>query len=132
LERTANMPLLELYTDATLLIVRLVLGAVMVYYGLPKIKDLAKNAKDFKKMGFGHGMFWGTIVAVLEFFGGIAIVVGIYPLVVAFLFGFQMIVGTVWKITKVKKPFPDWSYDIILLALTLVLLAFGTGSYILF
>jgi len=37
--------------------------------------------------------------------------------------------GTVWKITKADKRFSDWSYDLLLLALSLALLAFCPGRY---
>ena len=41
--------------DIVLLIVRVVLGAIMIYYGWPKLKDPAKNARDFASMGFKPG-----------------------------------------------------------------------------
>ena len=47
------------------------------------------------------------------------------------LFGFQMIMGTIWKITKTEKPFTDWSYDLLLLAIALMLLITGPGYYVL-
>ena len=36
--------------------------------------------------------------------------------------------GTIWKITKARKPFTDYSYDLQLLALCLLLLTFGPGA----
>lgn len=41
-----------------LLLVRIVLAIVMIYYGWPKIRDLASNANDFVQMGFNPGIFW--------------------------------------------------------------------------
>lgn len=114
--------------DLILLFVRLVVGGVMIYYGFPKIKDLRANAKDFVGMGFKPGWFWGTIIAFVEFFGGIAILLGYVSLAAAFL-SIEMVGGTIWKITKAKKPFPDYSYDLLLLSLALILLAFGGGYY---
>ncbi len=113
----------------TLTLIRLVLGIVMVYYGIPKIKDLKANADNFVKMGFNPGFFWGTIVALLEFFGGIAIILGFYSGLIAIFFAIQMAVGVIWKITKTDKPFTDWSYDVILLMLCFVIIAFGPGLY---
>lgn len=112
-----------------LLFVRVVLGVVMIYYGLPKIKDLKSNAKDFEKMGFKPGFFWGTITALVEFVGGIAVLVGFLAEIAAFLFGLQMIVGVFWKVLKTDKPFTDWSYDLQLLAMCLTILTFGAGLY---
>jgi len=112
-----------------LLFVRVVLGVVMIYYGLPKIKNLRSNAKDFEKMGFKPGWFWGTITAFLEFVGGMAMLVGFLAEVAAFLFALQMIVGSFWKILKMGKSFKDWSYDLQLLAMSITILTFGAGLY---
>lgn len=112
-----------------LLFVRVVLGVVMIYYGLPKIKDLSSNAKDFEKMGFKPGILWGTIIALVEFVGGIAMLIGFLAELAAFFFGLQMIVGAFWKALKTDKPFSDWSYDLQLLAMCLTILTFGAGFY---
>ena len=114
--------------DWILLLSRVVLAIVMVYYGWPKIRDLASNANDFEHMGFKPGMFWGTLIAGVEFLGGITILLGFDAELAAALFGFQMIVGTFWKL-KVKKPFSDYSYDIQLFALCLVIMAQGAGIF---
>jgi hypothetical protein len=39
-----------------------------------------------------------------------------------------MMVGTFWKL-KIKKPFSDYSYDIQLFALCLVVMSQGAGAY---
>lgn len=57
---------------------RIILGLVMVHYGWPKIRDLNANARDFHTMGFRPSHFWGTIVAVNEFFGGLAMLSGTF------------------------------------------------------
>ena len=111
-----------------LLFARIALGVSLIYYGRQKIKDLKSNANDFVGMGFKPGWFWGTIVAFVEFFGGIAMLLGFFAEIVAALYGFQMLIGTIWK-RKIKKPFTDYSYDIQLLALCLVVVAFGPGVY---
>lgn len=49
--------------------------------------------------------------------------------VAAAAFGFAMMLGTVVKATKWHKPFTDYSHDLLLLALCLLLLALGPGAY---
>jgi putative oxidoreductase len=115
--------------DIGLLIVRLVMGIVFIYYGWPKIKNLKSNAADFVSMGFKPGWFWGTVVAALEFFGGLAILLGVLAHVFGGLMVLHMLTGTIWKMTKTDKPFTDYSYDLLLGALGLVLLVFGAGVY---
>ncbi|MCF7812483.1 DoxX family protein [Candidatus Gracilibacteria bacterium] len=100
---------------------------IFLYFGWPKIKDLRKNAEHFSGMGFKPGIFWGTIVALLEFFGGLALIFGILPSLFALLFVVHMLVGTAWKMFGTDKKFPDYSYDLTLLAILLLLLAFGNG-----
>jgi uncharacterized membrane protein YphA (DoxX/SURF4 family) len=114
--------------DWILLFSRAVPAAVMIYYGWPKIRDLTSNANDFVQMGFKPGMFWGRLIAGVEFFGGIAILLGFYAEFAAALFAFQMMVGTFWKL-KVGKPFSDYSYDIQLFALCMVIMFHGAGTY---
>lgn len=116
------------YDDVALFLARLVVGAVFIYFGIPKIKDLKQNAKDFVGMGFKPGWLWGTPVALLETIGSILLILGAYVEVLGLLFAVHMAIGTVWKITKTDKGFPDWSYDLILLSLGIVFLTMGGGS----
>jgi uncharacterized membrane protein YphA (DoxX/SURF4 family) len=118
------------WTDAVLLAARLIMGVVMLYYGWPKIRDPRKNAKDFDATGFRPGWLFGTLVLAAEFFGGILVLFGLYVWVAAAAFGFEMMLGTVVKATKWHKPFTDYSYDLLLLALCLLLLALGPGAYL--
>jgi uncharacterized membrane protein YphA (DoxX/SURF4 family) len=120
---------LTAWTDAVLLIVRLIVGIVMIYYGWPKIKDPSKNARDFDRDGFRPGWLFGTLVLAAEFFGGFLALLGVYVWVAAAAFGFEMLAGFVMKAFKWKKPFTDYSYDLLLLALCLLLLALGPGAY---
>jgi putative oxidoreductase len=115
--------------DIVLLIVRIVLGGIMIYYGWPKVKDPAKNARDFSSIGFKPGWLWGSVVLVVEFGGGLLIMLGLLTPIAATLFGFEMLIGFIWKATKAGKPFVDWSYDVQLLALCLLLLAVGPGAF---
>jgi len=115
--------------DLVVLLIRIIMGGVMICYGWPKVKDPRKNAEDFEKIAFKPGWLWGTIVLVTEFGGGLAIVLGLYTWVAAALIGFEMLTGTLWKIAKARKPFTDYSYDLLLLALALMLLAVGPGRY---
>lgn len=111
-----------------LFFIRMVLGICLIYYGWPKIKNLKSNAQEFVEMGFRPGMLWGTLIAIVEFFGGIAILLGLYAELAASAFGFQMIVGTFWKL-KIEKSFVDYSYDLQLLALCTAIMAFGGGRF---
>jgi uncharacterized membrane protein YphA (DoxX/SURF4 family) len=119
---------MEIRFEWILLLSRIVLAVVMIYYGWPKIRDLNANANDFVHMGFKPGMLWGNLIALVEFAGGIAIFLGIYAELAAALFAYQMLVGTFWKL-KIGKPFTDYSYDLQLFALSLTLASQGAGAF---
>lgn len=40
-----------------------------------------------------------------------------------------MLLGALHKVTGTNKPYSDWSYDLLLFGLCLVILTFGTGLY---
>ncbi len=90
---------LAAWTDGVLLITRLIVGVLMIYYGWP-----AKNAHDFKGNGFKPGWAFGSPVLMAEFFGGILVLLGAYVWVAAAAFGFEMLLGTVVKATKSTSP----------------------------
>lgn len=112
-----------------LLIIRLILASVMLYYGWLKIRDLKANARDFEGMGFRPGIYFGTPVAIVEFVGGLMVLFGLYVELAAALFAFQMILGTFWKI-KVGKDFTHYSYDMLALAVCGVIVGFGGGALV--
>ena len=117
-------------TGQVLFLVRVTLGTTLVYYGLPKIRDLESNAADFVDMGFKPGIVWGTLIAGVEFLGGgLALCLSVYPELVAALFGFQMLVGSFWKYKR-GKPFDEYFYDVQLFGLCVVIMHFGGGDYV--
>lgn len=117
-------------SDVAILVARIIFGVTFFYYGWPKLRDLRQNAKDFEQHhGFYPGWLWGTIVALLETFGSLGLIAGVFTPFLAASFAFHMLVGTLWKVTKTEKPFTDWSYDLILLAGALLLLVTGPGRF---
>jgi len=117
------------YGGLGVLALRLALGAIFIAHGWPKLKDLKKTAAGFNGMGFKPGGFWGTLVALLEFFGGIALVLGLYTQTFAALFALEFLTIIVWKLAR-RQPFVGgWEFDLIILAGLLVLAANGSGAY---
>ena len=117
------------YGGLGVLALRLALGAIFIVHGWPKLKDLKKTATGFNGIGFKSGGFWGTLVALLEFFGGIALVLGFYTQTFAALFALEFLTIVVWKLAK-RQPFVGgWEFDLIVLAGLLVLVANGGGAY---
>lgn len=118
-----------LYGDWVLLFSRVVLAAVMIAHGWPKIKDLKMTAQNFDGMGFKPGIFWGTVVALVEFAGGLAVLVGFWAELAAGLFAVQMLVATLWKVKNKMSFVGGYELDLILVALAALTVTYGTGFY---
>jgi putative oxidoreductase len=122
-------PALVIFGDWTLLALRLVLAFIFIIHGWPKIKNLKQTALNFQMMGFKPGFFWGIIVAVAEFFGGILLLTGWFVQVAALILAIEFVVATLWKIRSGQKFAGGFEFDLLILAAVLVLAAFGGGFY---
>lgn len=119
---------LFLYDDWALLISRIVLGAVLVAHGLPKLKGLSGMAPWFETQGFKPGIFWVTVVAVLEFFGGIMLLAGLLTQVIAVLVAIQFAV-VILKVNLRKGLVGGYELDLLILAAAIVSAVLGAGGY---
>jgi putative oxidoreductase len=142
-------PLFSIFSDWSLLILRLVFAAIVIRHGWPKIRDLSArggpppspdygragasggkiNAGNFSAMGFKPGSFLSTIVAFVEFFGGLALVLGIYVQVVAIFFAAGFITATVWRIKQCHQFFGGFEFDLLLAAVALSFATLGGGAF---
>jgi len=110
-------------------ILRIALAAVFIVYGYPKLFGrTAETAGFFESVGIRLGKFLAVVVGVVEFFGGILLIVGLGVQVVALLLAIDMLVA-IWKI-KFKMGFVNgWGFDFVLLAILLSLLVLGPGAF---
>lgn len=115
--------------DISLLLLRLALGLIFIVHGLPKIKNLRMTAHHFESMGFRPGNLWGTIVAFVEFFGGLAVFFGLLTGVAALGIAINMIVALFWKINKGQGLVGGFEFDLILLVVALTIVMLGGGAY---
>ena len=120
---------LFIWSGVALLLLRVFYGALFVIHGWPKVRDIMGNAKNFEGMGFRPGLLWGTIVALLEFFGGLAIIFGLFTQVFGLLLAVQMGVATVWKIRSKQKFTGGYELDLALIFIGLALATMGGGIY---
>ena len=123
-----------LLTPYLALFLRIVIGATLIMHGYPKLKNPKAILKWTESLGVPKA---ATIAAiVLEFFGGIALIIGFMVPVIAFFIALEMIGNIALKKTKMKAPYligqnasayePDVTY--ILLAMTLMVLGAGIFS----
>ena len=114
------------FSGWAILFLRVVVGIILVAHGLPKLKNLQKTVQGFEGMGFKPGIFWGTLVGVLEFVGGIALMLGLFTQVIAVLVVIQFMV----ILLKVKRGAPlvgGYEFDLLILAAAVALATLGSG-----
>ncbi len=113
-------------SDWSVLILRIVVGVVLIVHGLPKLKDIKGTAAWFASVGFKPGGLWAPLIGIVEFFGGLGLVLGIFVQPIALLVTIQFIVINIWKIVRKEKLVGGFELDLIILAAALVLLSVDT------
>jgi putative oxidoreductase len=109
---------------------RIILGAMLIVHGWPKIKDLRQNASNFSGMGFKPGALWGTIAALLEFFGGVGLVLGLWVPYLCLAFMGEFVVIIIWKWIR-KMPFvAGWEMDALIFGMLLILFTLYGGWFL--
>src|SRR5208283_5839884 len=95
--------LFGVHLSVAALLLRLVIGVVFIIHGYPKFSAAQRKqgGEWMKSMGLPSGFI--LFGAVVEFFGGIALVLGIFTQVIAVLFALWMLSTTWLQKVKMKK-----------------------------
>ena len=135
------------YGDVASLVIRVFLGALMVIHGYPKVFSKEQRSQmipAMKSMGVPRIAY--ELVAILEFFGGLALVFGLLTRLAAMLFTIEMLGTMILYNTKLyKAPMPrgmleagfkathgymsGWELDTTVLASMVALMVLGAGTY---
>ncbi|MCL4400134.1 DoxX family protein [Patescibacteria group bacterium] len=119
--------LFYVFSDWGIFLLRLVLGLTLVKHGWPKIKNLKGTGENFSGMGFKPGVFWGTLVAFLEFFGGLMLVAGFFTQAISLFFVLEFAVIILF--VKRKAGFVGgYEFDLLIFAVALLLASVGSGA----
>lgn len=116
--------------DWALLILRIALGLIFIMHGWGKLFGDAPGMTAFTGMVSNLGLpaagLFAYIVALSEFFGGIAMLLGVFTNVASVLLSIVMIVA----LFGVKKfTFPMADIDLALLAMAIAIGCMGPGRY---
>ena len=118
--------------DVALLALRLVLGAALVGHGYPKLMHLTYLSRHVVP---GSATWLGVAGAIVEFFGGIALVLGIVTQIAAFLAAADMVIAIFFFLIPHGAVFVSPSADVLTFELPLAyctiafaLLLEGAGS----
>ena len=113
------------------LLLRLVLGIAFIIHGYPKIKNFSGVAGWFDSIGLKPAKFWLSVVIAAEFFGGIALVAGVFVELAALLIAVNMLVA-MWKAKWGKSGFTGdggWELDLAYFVIAVSLILTGGGIY---
>ena len=110
-------------------ILRVVLGLVFVVHGYPKLfGGVSQTAGWLDSIGIKPGKFWAFVIGAVEFFGGIALILGFATQIAAALIAINMLVA-IWKV-KFKMGFVNgYEFDLVLLIVALSLVLTGAGAF---
>ena len=116
--------------DTALFVLRIVLGALFIMHGYGKLFGNTPGMDAFTGMvaalKFPIPVFFAYAAALSEFFGGIAILLGVFTKFFATLIAIVMLVA----IIGVKKShFPSADVETALLAIAIALQLVGPGAY---
>lgn len=101
-------------------------------HGYPKLfKNFSQTSAWFDSVGLRPGKFWVLVAGSVEFFGGLAMILGFWVQTIGILFVIQMLVA-MWKAKWGKVGLTDqggWELDLIYLVAALSLVMTGGGMY---
>ena len=135
-ERIANTP-----NDFTLTMLRLVFGVVVFAHGAQKMlgwfggRGFSGTIAFYGQLGFSSAL--ALLVIAVEFFGGLALIVGLLGRIAA-LANICKLVAVVWHITGRNGFFMNWTgeqtgegieYHLLAIALGLAILIKGSGAF---
>jgi putative oxidoreductase len=129
------LEVLNQYGPELLLILRIVTGAGLVIHGYPKAKGGRVQAGQWMK-SMGIPPFTADLATVLEFLGGILLVIGLLTPLVGFFLVIQFGAIILVKTSKMHAKFisteqgkSTYEIDVLYLLLALVFLVLGAGPY---
>ena len=104
---------------------RIITGIGFMIHGLPKLQDIPNTQNSFMNMGLPPEL--AIIIGLLEFIGGLAILLGVFTRIAAGLLAINMI-GAI-LLVKLSKGFIDgYELDLLYLAIMISLMLTGPGN----
>jgi putative oxidoreductase len=122
------MQILEKLKPLGLLLLRVAVGAIFIYHGYPKLFGHTRDAmQSFTHLGLpGYFVY---IAGIVEFFGGLMLVAGLFTRIAGLLLAGEMAVG-LWRVHNIiSNPMAVRNYELplVLAVSTFALATVGAG-----
>ena len=114
------------------LVTRIWVGSNMMIHGYPKLRNLKQAAEETKQsLGIPIGATYTA--TILEFFGGLFLIIGLIVPIVGLFFAIFMIANVIMKKTKMNAAYiapgkASYEIDITYLILSTILIVLGAGA----
>jgi putative oxidoreductase len=108
-------------------LLRLSVGVIFIVAGWSKLTGIEKISGLMSDIGLFAPLFWAYLVAIVEFLGGLAVILGVYLRCFAKLLAVIMLVALLT--VKINAGFKAARLDIALLGSTLALAFLGGGGW---
>lgn len=110
------------YSDLALLLLRVGVAYIFIVHGWGKLTGIEGTAGFFGGLGIPVPVVMAWVVAIVEFFGGILVLLGAYAKIPNLLLAIVMLVA-------ILAQEGNFEFEFILLISTLVLFLTGSGQY---
>jgi len=112
-----------------LLFLRLAVGAIFIRHGWLKLTGIEEFANTIDGLGLPGPALWAWLVAIVEFLGGLAVLLGVYLRAAAKMLSVVMIFALL--LVHTRLPLASAELPLALLGGALTLLFVGGGSFML-
>lgn len=115
------------YNGIALLLLRVGVGLVFILAGWGKLTGIEGVQGFFGNLGIPLPALMAWVVAIVEFFGGLMVLLGAWARIPNLLLAFIMVVALLT--TKLDGDFSSARVDLLLLFMTTALAILGSGKY---
>jgi uncharacterized membrane protein YphA (DoxX/SURF4 family) len=111
--------------DFGLFLMRVVIALVFIGHGMAKFQSIDQTIIFFSTLGLG--VFWVYVVATVEVFGGLLMLLGIFTQYAGILLAIIMVFST--TLVKLKMGYSYAELDIAMFALVMGITTIGPGNW---
>ena len=116
------------WKNVALLVLRITVGLVLAYHGWTKLGNIAGTSQFMGNVvGLPGGGFWAWFVGLVEFIGGLMLIVGLYARLAAKVLAIDILFALL--LVHTKAPWAQAELPLVLFGGLLALSACGAGCW---